>query len=222
MPFVTTSSNVYEAGAPEASSAPLTLTFAMTGASGSIFAVEMLRALETDARVGRVHLVVSPSALRVLAEEADISGRSALLEKLLGHTSEKIILLAHEDIGAPIASGSYPIDAMIVLPCSMGTLGGIAHGLAGNLIERAADVCLKERRRLILCVRETPLNLIHIRNMAAVTEAGATVFPLIPTFYNHPQTIEDIARNYVHRVLQHIGLPQPGAFAWGATDDNAR
>lgn len=201
---------------------PLTLTLAMTGASGSIFAVEMLRALETDARVGRVHLVVSPSALRVLAEEADISGRSALLEKLLGHTSEKIILLAHEDIGAPIASGSYPIDAMIVLPCSMGTLGGIAHGLAGNLIERAADVCLKERRCLILCVRETPLNLIHIRNMAAVTEAGATVFPLIPTFYNHPQTIEDIARNYVHRVLQHIGLPQPGAFAWGATDDNAR
>ncbi len=201
---------------------PLILTLAMTGASGSIFAVEMLRALETDARVGRVHLVVSPSALRVLAEEADISGRSALLEKLLGHTSEKIILLAHEDIGAPIASGSYPIDAMIVLPCSMGTLGGIAHGLAGNLIERAADVCLKERRRLILCVRETPLNLVHIRNMAAVTEAGATVFPLIPTFYNHPQTIEDIARNYVHRVLQHIGLPQPGAFAWGATDDNAR
>jgi 4-hydroxy-3-polyprenylbenzoate decarboxylase len=222
MPFVTTSSNVSESGASEASSTPLTLTLAMTGASGSIFAVEMLRALETDTRVGRVHLVVSPSALRVLAEEADISGRSALLEKLLGHTSAKILLLAHEDIGAPIASGSYPIDAMIVLPCSMGTLGGIAHGLAGNLIERAADVCLKERRRLILCVRETPLNLIHIRNMAAVTEAGATVFPLIPTFYNHPQTIEDIARNYVHRVLQHIGLPQPGAFAWGAADDNAR
>jgi 4-hydroxy-3-polyprenylbenzoate decarboxylase len=97
----------------------------------------------------------------------------------------------------------------------MGTLGGIAHGLAQNLIERAADVCLKERRRLVLCVRETPLNLIHLRNMAAVTEAGATVFPVIPTFYNHPQTIEEIARNYVHRVLQHVGLPQPGAYAWG-------
>jgi 4-hydroxy-3-polyprenylbenzoate decarboxylase len=222
MPFVTTTSNPLEAAALEANPAPITLTLAMTGASGSIFAVEMLRVLDADERVGRVHLVVSPSALRVLAEEADIAGRSALLEKLLGHTSAKIVLLAHEDIGAPIASGSYPIDAMIILPCSMGTLGGIAHGLAGNLIERAADVCLKERRRLILCVRETPLNLIHIRNMAAVTEAGATVFPLIPTFYNHPQTIEDIARNYVHRVLQHIGLPQPGAFAWGAADDNAR
>jgi 4-hydroxy-3-polyprenylbenzoate decarboxylase len=90
--------------------------------------------------------------------------------------------------------------------------------LAGNLIERAADVCLKERRRLVLCVRETPLNLIQIRNMAAVTEAGATVFPVIPTFYNHPQSVEDIARNYVHRVLQHIGLPQPGAYAWGAEE----
>ncbi len=222
MPFVTASRNSTQDIALEPKSSPLTLTLAMTGASGSIFAVEMLRALESDARVGRVHLVVSPSALRVLAEEADIRGRNALLEKLLGRTSEKIILLAHEDIGAPIASGSYPIDAMIVLPCSMGTLGGIAHGLAGNLIERAADVCLKERRRLVLCVRETPLNLIHLRNMAAVTEAGATVFPLIPTFYNHPQTIEDIARNYVHRVLQHIGLPQPGAFAWGESDDNAR
>jgi 4-hydroxy-3-polyprenylbenzoate decarboxylase len=105
---------------------------------------------------------------------------------------------------------------MIVLPCSMGTLAGIAHGLAGNLVERAADVCLKERRRLVLCVRETPLNLIHIRNMAAVTEAGATVFPVIPSFYNQPKTMEDMARNFVHRVLQHIGLPQEGAFVWGA------
>jgi 4-hydroxy-3-polyprenylbenzoate decarboxylase len=192
------------------------ITLAITGASGSIFAIEMLRALDADNRVARVHLVVSPSALRVFAEEAGVAGRTALAEKLLGHTARCTTLLAHEDIGASIASGSSPVDAMIVLPCSMGTLGGIAHGLAGNLIERAADVCLKERRRLILCVRETPFNLIHLRNMAAVTEAGATVFPLIPTFYNHPETVEDIARNYVHRVLQHIGLPQPGAYAWGA------
>jgi 4-hydroxy-3-polyprenylbenzoate decarboxylase len=197
------------------------LVLAVTGASGSILAIEMLRALDADPRVGRVHLVVSPSALRVLAEESGLSARSLLVEKLLGHPSNKISTLAHKDIGAPIASGSYPVAAMIVLPCSMGTLAGIAHGLAGNLIERAADVCLKERRRLVLCVRETPLNLIHIRNMAAVTEAGATVFPVIPTFYNHPQTVDDIARNYVHRVLQHIGLPQPGAFTWGATPSSA-
>jgi 4-hydroxy-3-polyprenylbenzoate decarboxylase len=219
MPYVTTIGNALDASTPETKSSPITLTLAVTGASGSIFAIEMLRALDLDQRVALVHLVLSPSALRVLAEESGLSGRSGLVEKLLGRTSGKILLMAHEDIGAPIASGSYPIDAMIVLPCSMGTLGGIAHGLAGNLIERAADVCLKERRRLVLCVRETPLNLIHLRNMAAVTEAGATVFPLIPTFYNHPQTIEDIARNYVHRVLQHIGLPQPGAYAWGSTED---
>jgi 4-hydroxy-3-polyprenylbenzoate decarboxylase len=103
----------------------------------------------------------------------------------------------------------------------MGTLAGIANGLAGNLVERAADVCLKERRCLVLCVRETPLNLIHIRNMAAVTEAGATVFPVIPTFYNQPKTMEDVAQNFVHRVLQHIGLPQKDAFVWGAGSGGA-
>ncbi len=192
----------------------ITLTLAVTGASGSVFAVEMIRLLEADDRVRRVHLVVSPSALRVLAEEAGISGRSSLAEKLLGHPSAKILTQAHEDIGAAIASGSYRQAAMVILPCSMGTLAGIAHGLAGNLIERAADVCLKERRPLVLCVRETPLNLIHLRNMTAVAEAGASIFPLIPTFYNQPQTVEDIVRNYVHRVLQHIGLPQPDAFQW--------
>ena len=193
----------------------MNVVVAVTGASGSIFAVEMLRAVERDDRVGRVHLVVSPSAMRVFAEETGVGARNSLVERLLGRASSKIDLLAHEDIGAAIASGSCPVDAMVVLPCSMGTLAGIAHGIAGNLIERAADVCLKERRRLVLCVRETPLNLIQIRNMAAVTEAGATVFPVIPTFYNHPQTVQDIAQNYVHRVLQHIGLPQPGAFTWG-------
>jgi flavin prenyltransferase len=197
-----------------------TLTLAVTGASGSLLAFKMLRALADDVRVGRVHLVVSPSALRVLAEETGTSGRNSFIEKALGpelsDRATKFVQHAHEDVGAPIASGSYPYDSMVVLPCSMGTLAGIAHGLAGNLVERAADVCLKERRRLVLCVRETPLNLIHIRNMAAVTEAGATVFPVIPSFYNQPKTMDDIAQNFVHRVLQHIGLPQTGAFVWGA------
>jgi len=199
-----------------------TLTLAVTGASGTMLAIEMLRVLVADARVGRIHLIVSPSALRVLAEETGISGRNSLVKKLFRGTderaAEKIVEHAHEDVGAPIASGSYPSNGMIVLPCSMGTLAGIAHGLAGNLVERAADVCLKERRRLVLCVRETPLNLIHIRNMAAVTEAGATVFPVIPTFYNQPKSMEDMARNFVHRVVQHIGLPQKDAFVWGADE----
>lgn len=194
---------------------PRILALAVTGASGSVLAIEMLRALAVDTRVARVHLVISPSALRVLAEETG-AGRNSLIEKMVSGGREKIVQHAHEDVGAPIASGSYPCDAMVVLPCSMGTLAGIAHGLASNLVERAADVCLKERRRLVLCVRETPLNLIHIRNMAAVTEAGATVFPVIPTFYNQPKTMDDMARNFVHRVLQHIGLSQPGAYVWRA------
>jgi 4-hydroxy-3-polyprenylbenzoate decarboxylase len=199
-----------------------TLTLAVTGASGTMLAFMMLRALASDDRVGRIHLVVSPSALRVIAEETGVSGRNTLVEKALGGPiadgAHKVVQHAHEDVGAPIASGSYPSDGMIVLPCSMGTLAGIAHGLAGNLVERAADVCLKERRRLVLCVRETPLNLIHIRNMAAVTEAGATVFPVIPSFYNQPKTMDDMAQNFVHRVLQHVGLPQKGAFVWGADE----
>jgi 4-hydroxy-3-polyprenylbenzoate decarboxylase len=196
---------------------PGILTLAITGASGSIYAIEMLRALESDGRVRHIDVVVSSNAMRVLAEETSVQGRAALIEKLLGHPSDKVRLLGHEDIGAPIASGSYPSDGMIILPCSMGTLAGIAHGLAGNLIERAADVCLKERRPLILCVRETPLNLIHIRNMASATEAGAVIYPCIPTFYDKPQDTAAMARNFVHRILQHIGLPQPGAYQWGST-----
>jgi 4-hydroxy-3-polyprenylbenzoate decarboxylase len=194
------------------------LTLAITGASGSIYAIEMLRALAADERVEHIDLILSPSALRVLAEETAVQGRAQLVEKILGHSSEKIHLLAHEDIGAAIASGSYPSDGMIVLPCSMGTLAGIAHGLAANLIERSADVCLKERRPLILCVRETPLNLIHIRNMAAATEAGAVIYPCIPTLYDKPQDTTAMARNFIHRILQHIGLPQPDAFQWGRSN----
>jgi len=197
-----------------------TFTLAVTGASGVLLSFEMLRALAADDRVGRIHLVISPGALRVLAEETGVSGRNSLVQKVFGDSpsagAQKIVQHSHEDVGAPIASGSYPSDGMIVLPCSMGTLAGIAHGLAGNLIERAADVSLKERRRLVLCVRETPLNLIHIRNMAAVTEAGATVFPVIPAFYNQPRTMDDMVRNFVDRVLQHIGLPQKDAYVWGA------
>lgn len=205
---------IYAGDNGEMRSETMNVCLAVTGASGSMLATEMLRALEADERVAKVHLVVSEAALRVLAEESGISGRMGVTEKLLGGPAGKTVQVPHADIGAAIASGSYPLDAMVVLPCSMGTLAGIAHGIAGNLIERAADVCLKERRRLVLCVRETPLNLIHIRNMAAVTEAGATVFPVIPTFYNKPQTLDDVAKNYVHRVLAHIGLPQPGAFVW--------
>lgn len=190
------------------------LTLAITGASGSVFAQEILRLVEADSRVAHIDLIASDSALRVLAEELQFSGRNNLVEKLLGAKSTKIQQHPDENIGANIASGSYPSHAMIVLPCSMGTLAGIAHGMASSLIERAADVTLKERRPLILCVRETPLNLIHLRNMTAATEAGATIFPLMPTLYNQPQTTSEMARQFVQRVLAHIGLPQPGAYVW--------
>lgn len=190
------------------------LTVAITGASGAVFGQQLLQALDSDPRVSQVHFVVSESALRVLAEELRFSGRNALVERLLGHPSSKIQQHAEADIAAPIASGSYPSNGMIILPCSMGTLAGIANGLAKNLIERAADVCLKEQRPLILCVRETPFNKIHLRNMSLAADAGATIFPVIPTFYNHPVDSLAMAKQFVARVLAHIGLAQTDAYIW--------
>lgn len=194
--------------------APKVLTLAITGASGSLFAAEALRLLAADERVAHVDLVVSDSALRVLAEELQLSGRNQIVERILGAPAPKIQLHPDADIGASIASGSYPSDAMLVLPCSMGTLAGIAHGLASSLVQRAADVTLKERRPLVLCIRETPFNLIHLRNMTAAAEAGATLFPVMPTLYNRPQTTAEMCHQFVCRVLAHLGLPQPGAYQW--------
>lgn len=192
------------------------LTVATTGASGSIFLKQLLLACENDSRIANLNLIPSDNALRVIAEELALKGRSNLVEQLLGRKSSKIQVQSNTDIGANVASGSYPVEAMIVIPCSMGTLAKIANGLATHLIERAADVCLKERRRLVLCVRETPLNKIHIRNMYRAADAGATIFPLIPTFYNHPASVEDLARQFACRVLAHIGLEQPDAYHWKA------
>jgi 4-hydroxy-3-polyprenylbenzoate decarboxylase len=191
-----------------------TLTVAMTGASGAMLTRELLLLLEKDVSVERVHFIASESSLRVLAEELEVSGRNDLVAKLLGRSSSKIVQHAPSDIGAAIASGSYPCDGMIILPCSMGTLGAITNGLADNLIARAADVCLKENRSLTLCVRETPFNKINLRNMHLAADAGATIFPVIPIFYNHPVDTLDMARQYVCRVLAHIGLPQDSAYQW--------
>ena len=196
------------------------LTVAVTGASGAIFAQTLLHALDADERVARIHFVASDASLRVLAEELGISGRNQLVEKLLGRPSAKLTQHSENDIGASIASGSYPSTGMVILPCSMGTLAGIANGLAGNLIERAADVCLKERRPLILCLRETPFNKIHIRNMSLAADAGATIYPLIPTFYNRPIDSNEMARHFVNRILAHIGLPQQDAYIWKPDEAN--
>jgi len=196
----------------------MNLTVALTGASGAVFGGELIRALEADERVARVHFVASENSLRVIAEELGVSGRNDLLEKLLGAAPAKTVQHTDADIGAAIASGSHPSDGMIILPCSMGTLAAIAHGLANSLIARAADVTLKERRPLILCVRETPFNRIHLRNMTLAAEAGAVIFPVIPAFYNLPQDSTEMARQFVYRVLAHIGLPQPDAYVWKADD----
>jgi 4-hydroxy-3-polyprenylbenzoate decarboxylase len=194
------------------------LTVALTGASGAIFGRELLRALEADERVDRIHFVASENSLRVMAEELGVSGRHDLVEKLLGGKPAKTIQHSDADIGAAIASGSHPSNGMIILPCSMGTLAAVAHGLANSLIARAADVTLKERRPLLLCVRETPFSRIHLRNMTLAAEAGAVIFPCIPAFYNQPVDSTEMARQFVCRVLAHLGLPQPGAYVWKGED----
>ena len=194
--------------------APQNLTIASTGASGSVFLRHLLAAVESDSRVHTVNLIVSDSGLRVIAEELGLRGRSNLTAQLLGKRSKKIQQQSNDDIGANVASGSYPTDAMVVIPCSMGTLARIASGAADHLIERAADVCLKEKRPLVLCVRETPLNRIHIRNMGLAASAGATIYPLIPAFYNRPKDSDAMAREFCNRVLAHLGLPQDGAYRW--------
>src|SRR5437867_383201 len=193
---------------------PQNLTIATTGASGALFARHLLQAVEHDSRIQTVNFIASDSALRVIAEELGLRGRNNLVGQLLGHASRKIRQQSNADIGANVASGSYPADAMIVIPCSVGTLARIANGIASHLIERAADVCLKEKRPLLLCVRETPLNKIHIRNMFRSADAGATVFPLIPAYYYRPANLDAMAREFAYRVLAHIGLPQPDAFLW--------
>ena len=209
---------------------PHNLTIATTGASGSIFLRQLLLAVERDQRVQTVNFIASDSALRVMAEELGLRGRSNLIgqilsrrsgrqrdkpsDKLSSKPSRKIQQQSNTDIGANIASGSYPADAMVVIPCSMGTLARIANGIASQLIERAADVCLKEKRPLVLCVRETPLNKIHIRNLYRAADAGATVFPLIPAYYFRPASLDALATEFAYRILAHIGLAQVAAYRW--------
>ncbi len=196
---------------------PQNLTVATTGASGAIFLRHFLLAVECDDRIRTVNFIASDGALRVLAEELELKGRTDLVERITGpggKRSAKIQLQSNDDVGANVASGSYPADAMVVIPCSVGTLARVANGIAAKLIERAADVTLKEKRTLVLCLRETPLNKIHIRNMYRAADAGATIFPLIPAFYYRPASLDDLAREFAYRVLAHLGLPQPDAFRW--------
>jgi 4-hydroxy-3-polyprenylbenzoate decarboxylase len=192
------------------------VTVGVTGASGAILAQKMLVLLEEDSRVARVHLVVTEAGQRLFTEELDITSGDLkqLPSRILGHPVAKIDVLPNKDVGAAIASGSYAVDAMVVIPCSMGTLGAIATGISDDLVSRAADVMLKEGRRLVLCVRDTPFNRVHLENMLRAQQAGAVIMPAVPAFYHQPKTIDDLVTQYVCRVLAQIGLEQEKMYRW--------
>ena len=179
-------------------------------------AQKALQLLEGDTRVARVHLVVTETGQRLFAEELGISSGDLkqLPSRILGHPAAKIEILPNKDVGASIASGSYEVDSMLVVPCSMGTLASIAGGTSDDLVARAADVMLKEGRKLVLCVRDTPFSRIHLENMLRAQQAGAVIMPAIPAFYHQPKTIEDLVTQYICRVLAQIGLPQEKMFRW--------
>jgi 4-hydroxy-3-polyprenylbenzoate decarboxylase len=193
-----------------------TVTVGVTGASGAILAQKTLELLEQDARVARIHLVVTETGQRLFAEELGLASGDLkqLPSRILGHPAAKIEVLPNKDVGASIASGSYEVDSMIVVPCSMGTLGAIANGIADDLVARSADVILKEGRKLVLCVRDTPFNRIHLENMLRAQQAGAVIMPAVPAFYHHPRTIDDLVTQYICRVLAQIGLPQEQMYRW--------
>jgi 4-hydroxy-3-polyprenylbenzoate decarboxylase len=192
------------------------VTVGVTGASGAILAQKTLAMLDADSRVARIHLVVTETGQRLFAEELGISSGDAkqLPARILGAASKKIEVLPNKDVGAAIASGSYEVDAMIVIPCSMGTLAAIANGISDDLIARAADVMLKESRKIVLCIRDTPFNRIHLENMLRAQQAGAVIMPAVPSFYHQPKTIDDLVTQYVSRVLAQIGLPQDEMYRW--------
>jgi 4-hydroxy-3-polyprenylbenzoate decarboxylase len=201
------------------------ITIGVTGASGAVLARAALRLLEADARVSRVHLVITEAGQRLVAQELGVAAQDAKQVPALitGARTEKIELLPNRDVGAAIASGSYPVDGMAVIPCSAGTLASIANGTSEDLLARAADVCLKERRTLVLCVRETPLGRVHLENMLRATDAGAVIMPVIPAFYYGPQTMDDWIEQYVCRVLAQLGLPQEQQYRWeGSAKSRAR
>jgi flavin prenyltransferase len=192
------------------------ITVGVTGASGAVYARTVLRLLDADRRVQHVFLVVTEAGLRLLSTELGVVATKGqkLPSLLTGTPAKKIEHLFNRDIGASIASGSAFVDAMAVVPCSGGALGSIAAGTAGDLLARAADVCLKERRPVVLCLRETPFNRVHLENMLRVHDAGATVMPAMPAFYYGPKSIEDVVNQFAYRVLAQLGLPQEKQYRW--------
>jgi 4-hydroxy-3-polyprenylbenzoate decarboxylase len=177
----------------------------LTGASGAIYGVRLLQRLRDSGR--ETHLVASAAGILNAHHELGLDRKS--LESLAD------VAYNPADVGAAVASGSFATDAMVIAPCSMKTLASVAHGMSDNLLSRAADVTLKERRRLVLMVRETPFNLAHLRNMTAVTEMGGIIFPPLPAFYHKPKTIDDLVNDTVERVLSLLGISEAKPQSWG-------
>jgi flavin prenyltransferase len=186
------------------SSAPARIVVGITGATGALYGVRLLERLKAAGR--ETHLVVSPAGMLNVHHELGLDRKGL---EALAHTA-----YSAADVGAAIASGSFATEAMVVAPCSMKTLATIAHGLSDNLLSRAADVALKERRRLVLMVRETPFNLAHLRNMTAVTEMGGIIFPPLPAFYHRPSSIDDLVNDTVERVLALLGVDEAQPKTW--------
>ena len=184
------------------------LVVAITGASGAPYALRFLQ--EAICHYQEIYVALSDQALQVISIETGraVNARSLSVQTLLGFESDVVRFVDKRDYFSPPASGSFRHDGMVIVPCSMGTAARIAHGISDDLITRAADVCLKERRKLILVPRETPWNLIHLRNMTQLAEAGAVIVPASPGFYNKPASVEDLVDFMVARILQQLGIEQ--------------
>lgn len=193
------------------------ITIGISGASGAIYAQRLLLQLEDSPEVRQINLVISGPGRRVISDELDVSGNGdteQVLTEMLGRPSTKTVVFHPGDIGAAIASGSYPVDSMVIIPCSSSTMGVLASGSSRNLLHRAADVCLKEGRRLVLVPRETPLSVIHLENMLRLKQAGAMIVPAMPAFYHRPANIIEMVDHFVYRVMDHLDLGHSQETVW--------
>jgi len=197
----------------------------ITGASGSVYAQRLLARLSAIPEVSRIDLVISQAGVRVTGEELglNVAGTDRrVVREMLGQDSEKVTVHSANDIGASIASGSYLSDAMVIVPCSMGTLAAIANGVTRDLVHRAADVIIKESRLLVLVPRETPLNVIHLENMLKLARLGVRILPAMPSFYHHPTTIDDLIEHFIHRLLDHLGVSHEQLTRWEGSKKTER
>ncbi|MDE3034146.1 MAG: UbiX family flavin prenyltransferase [Acidobacteriota bacterium] len=185
----------------------LRFTLALTGASGSAFGVAVLRRLSANPEVEQIALLLSPTGKRCLRDETGLAPKDLAALPKVGLRDER-------DLGADISSGSFRQDGMALVPCSAGALGRIAAGVSESLVSRAADVCLKERRPLVLCLRETPLNRIHLENMLRVHDAGGVIMPIMPGFYSGPTSLDDLFDTFATRVLDQLGLREADSRRW--------